>query len=673
MTLALGVHGKAPGGNAVTQRVTPAVTTQAAGSSFFVAVSDPNQNIKVEDNKGNAKYRRVLYNPGSTSKISIWACFNGNGGAGHQATVDWLSGTADPTVTFHEITAATSYAAVLELLATAFDNTAPQGLTSPTLGGSGRLGMVMASSETIVTDYNESTGYSLSEEETNDALYWTHSVRAKAGVGPTAESPNFPTIGSGVPTLFGFLSLTETQASLQLGDSGKDFQLDGAGTSPSTITLNTSASGSILLAFAAGEFAKMDPPTYNGGSAMPLLESSGYGVPPGSLWAGFGFEIYGDAISGGTGHVLSMVKPVSPAQESTLIGVEIRGGGSIIDTSITTRAAPGANTPITSDSVTTTGPAILVALWSGDGGVGTTDQTATPGDGWTLVEYEFLGSTAYIQAAVAIKFVEAGTHTATWTAVANQGAILGLVAVQSGATDTTAPVLSSPTGSVTTPTTATVGATTDEGNGTMYAVVTTSATQPSVAQIKAGQDHTSAAAAWAGSQAVASAGAKTLNATGLAQNTTFYAHLVHTDAAANDSNRVSSASFTTGQRGVPTSTVSAGSWSPTNAATLHEAIDETPASDADYISTNVAADVCTVAISSLTDPASSTGHVVRYRLRGDGASGITVALMQGASVVASWTHDPAPSSFTTFVQTLSGAEADSITDYGALRLRFTEI
>lgn len=111
--------------------------------------------------------------------------------------------------------------------------------------------------------------------------------------------------------------------------------------------------------------------------------------------------------------------------------------------------------------------------------------------------------------------------------------------------DSTAPVLSSPTGTQTGSTTANVGATTDENNGTLYAVVTTSATQPSVAQIKAGQDHTAAAAAWAGSQAVSTTGAKTLGAAGLTASTSYYAHLVHTDAAANDSNRVSSGQFTT--------------------------------------------------------------------------------------------------------------------------------
>jgi hypothetical protein len=111
--------------------------------------------------------------------------------------------------------------------------------------------------------------------------------------------------------------------------------------------------------------------------------------------------------------------------------------------------------------------------------------------------------------------------------------------------DTTAPVLSSPVGTTTGATTATVGATTDEGNGTLYVVVTTSATAPSASQIKAGQDHTGAAAVFDDSQAVSSTGAKTFSATGLTASTAYRAHLVHTDAAANDSNIVTSAEFTT--------------------------------------------------------------------------------------------------------------------------------
>lgn len=113
------------------------------------------------------------------------------------------------------------------------------------------------------------------------------------------------------------------------------------------------------------------------------------------------------------------------------------------------------------------------------------------------------------------------------------------------ASDVTAPTLSSAVGTTLSDTTATVGATTNEANGTLYVAVTTSATQPSIAQIKAGQNHLGAAASYASSQAISSTGAKTFTATGLTASTAYYAHLVHTDAAANDSNRLSSSSFTT--------------------------------------------------------------------------------------------------------------------------------
>lgn len=116
--------------------------------------------------------------------------------------------------------------------------------------------------------------------------------------------------------------------------------------------------------------------------------------------------------------------------------------------------------------------------------------------------------------------------------------------------DTTAPTLSSATASSTGATTGSVGVTTNEANGTLYVSVTTSATQPSVAQIKAGQTHTGAAATYSSSQSISSTGAKTFSATGLTTDTTYYAHFVHTDAAANDSNRLSSSGFTPVTSGV---------------------------------------------------------------------------------------------------------------------------
>jgi hypothetical protein len=115
--------------------------------------------------------------------------------------------------------------------------------------------------------------------------------------------------------------------------------------------------------------------------------------------------------------------------------------------------------------------------------------------------------------------------------------------------DVTAPVLSSPVGTATGSSTATVGATTDEGNGTLYAVVTVSGTAPTGTQVEAGQDNSGSAATWNGSQAIGSTGVKTIGATGLSASTAYYAHLMHKDAAGNRSNVVSSAQFTTDAAG----------------------------------------------------------------------------------------------------------------------------
>lgn len=121
------------------------------------------------------------------------------------------------------------------------------------------------------------------------------------------------------------------------------------------------------------------------------------------------------------------------------------------------------------------------------------------------------------------------------------------------------------------------------------------------------------------------------------------------------------------------SDIAAGAWTPSSGATVAGVIDEAVPSDGDFASSNTAADVCTVALAALSDPAASTGHVVRYRISGDGVSGMQVQLLQDTTVIATWTHDPAPTTPTTYNQTLSGTQADSITDYSALRLRFTEV
>lgn len=115
----------------------------------------------------------------------------------------------------------------------------------------------------------------------------------------------------------------------------------------------------------------------------------------------------------------------------------------------------------------------------------------------------------------------------------------------SSSSDTTPPNLSSPIGSALSASAAVGRITTDEPAGTLYWVVSESATPPSVAQIQAGNDSTGSGGADAGNQSVSATGQQTVLASGLSASTTYYFYFQHQDASANDSTVSSSSSFTT--------------------------------------------------------------------------------------------------------------------------------
>lgn len=108
-----------------------------------------------------------------------------------------------------------------------------------------------------------------------------------------------------------------------------------------------------------------------------------------------------------------------------------------------------------------------------------------------------------------------------------------------------AAVLSGGTASATGTTTGTIGVSTTEGAGTLYWTVDTSSSSPTYAQVAAGQTAAGAAADRFGNVAVTATGAQSVNVTGLAASTTYYAHFAQGDPAGNQSNIVTTASFTT--------------------------------------------------------------------------------------------------------------------------------
>lgn len=117
---------------------------------------------------------------------------------------------------------------------------------------------------------------------------------------------------------------------------------------------------------------------------------------------------------------------------------------------------------------------------------------------------------------------------------------------------------------------------------------------------------------------------------------------------------------------------------------IYTTIDEVSPDDADYIRSPVspASAVYVCSLSNITDPASSTGHIIRMRTATDLASqesiDFTQQLRQGyvsegtpGTLIASQSRNGVTSvTWTTSAYTLSGAEADAITDYTALFFRF---
>lgn len=107
---------------------------------------------------------------------------------------------------------------------------------------------------------------------------------------------------------------------------------------------------------------------------------------------------------------------------------------------------------------------------------------------------------------------------------------------------------------------------------------------------------------------------------------------------------------------------------------IYTAIDEVTRSDTDYIYSSAnQLSTSEIALSSGTDPLSSTGHIVRYtylRTVTNKNYTLQVNLMQGATTIATWTHANPAATFTAAAQTLTAGQADAITNYADLRLQF---
>jgi len=123
-----------------------------------------------------------------------------------------------------------------------------------------------------------------------------------------------------------------------------------------------------------------------------------------------------------------------------------------------------------------------------------------------------------------------------------------------------------------------------------------------------------------------------------------------------------------------------GAWTDQASGTtdIYTGIDEATAEDTELVrSENDPSSSAYIAgLSTVTDPVSSSNHIVRYRYikgqSGGGSPGVinlTIELREGTNVRASQTHNNVTTTVTDGSFTLTGGEADSITDYSNLNFK----
>lgn len=118
----------------------------------------------------------------------------------------------------------------------------------------------------------------------------------------------------------------------------------------------------------------------------------------------------------------------------------------------------------------------------------------------------------------------------------------------------------------------------------------------------------------------------------------------------------------------PSADISTGSWTPSTGTTLYETLDEVSASDADYIQTSTASS-CEIRLAAGATPSNRDNHTIRYRILA-GSGTLTAVLKCGSTTIKSWNHTLTGSA-QDISNTLTNAEASTITDYSDLRVTFT--
>ncbi|KNZ33565.1 MAG: hypothetical protein AD742_05175 [Methylibium sp. NZG] len=210
-----------------------------------------------------------------------------------------------------------------------------------------------------------------------------------------------------------------------LGASALVFHFSKGSLGPwlTTPPLNTQSGSTVLGLVAKGSVWNFAAPIDNKGNT-PWTQ---VGVNREfTKWPGQGLAVYAfNSIVGGSNHTFS-VNDANVWDEVTFSVVEVKNGGVVQDHKWNEVLM---STTQTSQSVTTTGPATLIAVWAGDDASAVLSNPV-PNNGFTVIQGQGHSVEAMAMFVATKDVPGAGTYNVTWTTTPLQGAQLFLIAVQ---------------------------------------------------------------------------------------------------------------------------------------------------------------------------------------------------------------------------------------------------
>jgi hypothetical protein len=400
---------------------------------------------------------------------------------------------------------------------------------------------------------------------------------------------------------------------------------------------------------------------YFGVASRPLSQAEIWGVAK-TPWS---------ALFAPSRRVWVQLEPASGVQDATVNATGVTATAALGTPTVTTSGtitvnatgvsattALGTTTQTYSGSVTETGLAATTALGTvsvtSSCSVAETGVSATTALGTTTQTY-----TASVAETGVAATGQLGTTTQTYSGQVAATGVSTTSALGTVSVTTTAGVTVSPTG---------VAATT--ALGTVSTTYTASVAETGLAAT--GQLGTVSVTTTA-SVNVSATGVSATSALGTVSATTTASVTVNaTGVVATSAVGTVSASGVSPQVAAPTADIAAGGWTSSLGGALYAAVDETTQNDSDYIYSpnNPTTEQFEIMFASLVDPQSSAGHTIRLGLQAIGQdTTFTFKLVQGTTVLDTWTESVTAGATATRPHTLSGIVADSITNYSDLRLR----